>query len=120
MSHKDQYIVNNLGRFVCYYKNGKLHREAGPAVYLMTDKDKYCPLILEDKNLYQLGDIKVGSLPASIILNMGNKKEVYYYLEGISYTKKEFNAILDKKNLNKELELELSKNNKKKNHGIKI
>lgn len=118
---KDQYVVRTINKFVCHYKNGKLHREAGPAIYSLKAKSKYDDL--EDKNLYQPSTIlpfSIGNLPVSIGLNMGSQKEAYYYIDGVSYTDKEFNSLLEKKDLKIELDTDLNQNNKERSRGIKL
>jgi hypothetical protein len=115
---KDEYVVNKLGIFVCYYKNGKLHREVGPAIYFSNDSHKYTNL--EDQELYKRGIVNAGSLPSSVVFNMNKNNDPYYYLEGVSYTENEFKSMLDKKNLKLELDNDLNQNTKEQSRGLKI
>ncbi len=130
----DEYIVyveETGNRF--YYKNGKLHREAGPAYVPWREKDKYTGL--SDQDLYKLkcttyieepeyklkyyidepmhGFLDGSGKPVKLT---GKQLEKYlrvrpdypcYHLEGVEYKKEEFDAIT----LDKELD---SKNQKSK------
>jgi hypothetical protein len=101
-----------MNGFLIYLKNGKLHREAGPAIFRFQEKDKYS--YEKDKNLYKNETKKIDAITKiRILANVGdinNKKGVSYYLEGKYYSKKEFDIFT----FNKELTEELSIN--KANH----
>jgi hypothetical protein len=116
MENKDEYLVytrNDRTRF--YYKNKKLHREAGPAVVIYEEYNKY--LNLGDENLYKRttesvektnsDDFLVECLPNGNFVVLKDPPiyylTSYYYLNGIEYTEQEFNAIILKEKLCKEL-----------------
>jgi len=133
MNNEDEYIVyvEEIGnRF--YYKNGKLHREAGPAYVPWCDKEKYTGLSDQDlyklkcrkhvddpqyKSVYYIDEpmfpyLDKAGLPVKIKLTekqLEDKLRIRpkypcYHLEGIEYQKEEFDAII--------LDKELSTNSK--------
>lgn len=93
-----------------YYKNGKYHREAGPAVVIADDIEKYSNLV--DKDLYKPIDdysrtpwskkIIDGKIIRKIVNNFMPCSK--YYLDGDEYTKEEFNALILKKELDNQLQ----------------
>ena len=106
MKSQDEYYYVVEDDFIAHFKNGLLHREAGPAVYHIKLKDKYSNL--EDKDLYSLKVLKVS--PGNIIIFYTLTK--YYedpdqvttfYLEDKELTAKEFYSIKDQKELEQEL-----------------
>lgn len=105
----DEYFVytepdNNMH----YYKNGKYHREAGPALVLNHDIEEYSNLI--DKDLYKHID---QPMPAPWNKNIYRKPVRMivkhfmpcskYYLNGDEYSLEEFQAIILKKELDTQL-----------------
>lgn len=98
----DEYIIENNGLSLTYLKNEKIHREVGPAMFFIEDKHKYN--IEEDKHLYE--EIKCEfSLYSDIVMTLqANSMNLeQYYLDGVEYSKEEFNIIMLEKELNKEL-----------------
>jgi hypothetical protein len=109
----DSYIITALGAYICYFKNGKLHRESGPAAYLFEDKHKY--INLEDKDLYKQGipqKSRVEMMFLEYDLNIANAGKTdnhpHYYLEGQNYEKEVFDVIIEKNKIKEELSTELS------------
>lgn len=97
------------------FKDMKLHRELGPAIFL--EKDKY--FTLEDEQLYKpiaWDDSLFPNLAPLLFMKAASIWKNYYYLNGVMHTEEEFNSILDKKNLQKELikELQISQNQSRK------
>jgi len=128
----DKYTLQIKDRCQFYYKNGKLHREAGPAIVIEEDINKFTNLA--DKDLYieikkessivenisetGKGKSKINSKALrSITLNKTSYpvitfespiEYIYetnssYWLEGVLYSKKEFDSILLKKEMDKDL-----------------
>lgn len=110
---EDAYIITALGAYICYFKNDKLHREAGPAAYLFEDKHKYTNL--EDEDLYKQGipqfKSRIEMMFLEYELNIANigktGNPLHYYLEGKSYEKEAFDAIIEKNRIKDELATEL-------------
>jgi hypothetical protein len=94
---------------IYFFKNGKLHREAGPAIVLNKDIEKYTNL--SDKVLYKLIDkplypplvdpYSAENFNASFQNIISNDSE--YYLEGKEYTEDEFKVLMLKKELDSQL-----------------
>ncbi len=116
MDIKDEYLVYiDEGKTHRYYKNKKLHREAGPAYVCTIDVEKYTNLSDEDlyKKVYEPVVPKIkGTQPLDIngeifLIYSSPIKSTYYgsyyYLEGIKYSKEDFEKIMFKNNLEKEL-----------------
>jgi hypothetical protein len=106
MESQDEYYYVVEDDFIAYFKNGKLHRKAGPAVYHIKLKEKY--FNLKDKDLYNLKVLK--STPDNVIIfHMLAKyhKEpegvTTFYLEDIEYIEKDFYTLMDREQLEKEL-----------------
>lgn len=134
MSNQDEYLVytKSIGTKL-YYKNKKLHREAGPAIVIPEDIDKYKQL--SDSDLYIPTDQPVETVTvksndekrddSTKITTMKILKQrwsslplIYtledpieynydffssYWLEGKSYSKEEFTSIMLKKEMEQEL-----------------
>lgn len=115
----DEYIVkkcyNGKGGFF-YYKNGKLHREAGPAIIFPKLKDND----LGDDNLYKEEIVSTmnpyGYFAQYVVEDRYEKTPAKYYIEGKPYTQKEFQEIKAKLELKNELytELPVTQSNKQK------
>lgn len=100
---EDEYILEILDKKdYKYYKNGKLHREAGPAAFTIYTKGFNKFLNLDDKDLYK--EKETNSPPNSNPIMFGFSK--YYYLEDVRYQEQEFYIIVSKINLEKELSQE--------------
>jgi hypothetical protein len=102
LEKQDEYIVviEKIGnRF--YYKNGQLHREAGPAYVNWEGKEKFTGL--EDQELYKkvfkentdeyYSYVETNEQGAEIIKKLRPTYECYH-LDGIEYSKAEFNCII--------------------------
>lgn len=114
MKKQDEYIVkiyDDGTRF--YYKNNKLHREAGPAIINSKHVEYYINLVDEHlyKEVHQKTPKKEGKMitieteSGPIITYEGPIEYHYsteYYLEGKPYKKEEFDAILLEKELPKQ------------------
>jgi len=102
-----------------FYKNGKLHREMGPAFISedVLDKSKY--LNLGDEHLYKieiLENIYPIGFNHEIVFQKDSFVELCHYINGKAYTKKEFKEMKRKFYLKKELNEELpvkEQNNKR-------
>ncbi len=102
-----------------FYKNGKLHREMGPAYISehVEDKSKY--LNLGDEHLYKI-EILEHIYPIGFKHEMrfdgSSFVELSHYINGVAYTKKEFKQMKRKFYLKKELneELPIKEKNKKR------
>lgn len=124
----DEYIVKkcSYGNGVYfYYKNGKLHREAGPAIVSSYDIGRIKGRKPKDESLYKEEIVKESVPIEHINVDVVDDSNVLcpelypatYYLEGQAYTKKQFDelkAIIDMKN---ELSTELLVN---ENHSKKV
>jgi hypothetical protein len=112
------YFTETMNGLFVYLKDGKLHRDLGPAIMWENEKDKY--FFLGDENLYIPSNHEVfknyyGHYLTLTLFDM-NLAGKLYYLNGIHHSEEEFNAILEKKKLNAELEqnLFIANNNQKK------
>jgi hypothetical protein len=115
MENKDKYYIVESIYTLRYFKNGKFHREEGPAFFLKTDKNFNEYLSLGDEHLYQhkkKQTKKLEEIEKLYISASRNYHEELYYLEGVQYSKQEFYAIKTQKELDKELLI--SKSNTKK------
>jgi hypothetical protein len=115
MEEKDEYIVYiNDYKTRYYYKNGKLHREAGPAVVRGSHIENYQGLV--DKYPYKEILLHTYEAPKgyeSQDLQYEDNLSWYtamYYLEGKPYSQKEFEKIKLALDLNNELSSELASN----------
>jgi hypothetical protein len=123
---KDEYLVYNnpSNNADFYYKNGKLHREAGPAIVINKDIEKYSNL--SDKKLYvRVNEPVVPERMVTEII-MGFKNEIehvkrpwkpdfsFYFLEGKPYTKEEHAALVLEKELSETSSLNQSQQKTKK------
>jgi hypothetical protein len=117
----DEYILKKCslgeGDFF-YYKNGKLHREDGPAI--VSQDDRRINKHAESSSEYKIVILKevmpkdytpqyiFEELRKSIISMV--RRSAKYYLEGEPYSSKEFEEIKAKLELKDELSIELSSN----------
>jgi hypothetical protein len=122
MDTQDEYLVYiDEGRTHRYYKNKILHREAGPAYVCTIDVAKYTNLVDEDlyKKVYEpvvktvKKEVKTenGDLLNQVfqLYELPIKSTYYgssYYLEGVRYNKDEFEIMVLKQKLEKELSQE--------------
>jgi antitoxin component YwqK of YwqJK toxin-antitoxin module len=111
MENNDGYIVeivklrapNNHIETRYFYKNGKLHREAGPALVGNEEKEKY--LNLGDEHLYKDVYIENGIGAYKTYFRVVDHSfrtlllPSIYYLEGKGYSEKEFIAEQLKKEM---------------------
>jgi len=117
---KDEYLTETKDGIVFFYKNRRLHREAGPAAFLEKEKEQYLNLGDEylykpnQSNKYIIDEISLLIIEVSIL-----KGDNIYYLEGKEYSKEEFTFILEKKMLYDELNEETS-NSKIKEKKLKV
>jgi hypothetical protein len=103
---EDTYIVTMIEQYICYFKNGLLHRELGPAVYLKEDKEEYENSL--DKALYKPSILESNIEMLFLFFDFSvQKSPPYYYLNGDLYDKEIFNAIIEKQEIKKELSTEL-------------
>jgi hypothetical protein len=107
--NKDEYIIEDDGFSLKFKKNGKLHREEGPAILWKLNEDQYPNF--KEKQLYK---VKVKSVKLKdqlpILIPHIMIKDISDYLEGRNYTKKDFDILVDKLKLKKELNSELNPN----------
>jgi hypothetical protein len=103
---EDIYIVASLDEYVCYFKNGKLHRENGPAAYFAEDKEKYGNLA--DKNLYKHDTLHTNMEMLFLVFDLKLESNPHYYLEGKRYDKEAFDSIISNGKIKNELSMELS------------
>jgi hypothetical protein len=121
MIDQDEYVFYiNEDKNIFYYKNKKLHREAGPAVVLSNDIDRY--IHLSDKTLYkevftpvtedsEKNDYEIeisyydgfNFTYEAIKQQFSSHNISTYYWEGIPCNEKEFAAYKMKKALDMEL-----------------
>lgn len=101
-----------------YYKNENLHREAGPAIVFSKDKEKYTNL--GDEGLYKktyepvVSEREEKTLISIVVYLMSQAyNDSEFYLQGKKYSKEEFNIIMFKEKMDKEL-AQLGKSNNKK------
>jgi hypothetical protein len=121
MESQDEYLVyvkSNGMRFYC--KNKDLHRENGPAIVSEQDNAEYEIL---DKHLYKEVAQPYAKWPH---IKVERYKNLYtnivfstscgpnYYLNGISYSKEDFDIIILKNKLEKELPYNLEQPKKAK------
>lgn len=91
-----------------FYKNGLLHREAGPA-YISEEEIEHNPqgLNIVDEHLYKK-EIVESRWPDGFKEELVFQKDYYivlsHYLFGIPYSKKEFDILLLHNQLDKELD----------------
>lgn len=122
MENNDGYIVeivkqgtpNNYIETRYFYKNGKLHREAGPSIVKDVEKDKY--LKLGDEHLYKEVYLEngIGAYKSYFRVVEHTFRTLLlpgiYYLEGQVYSEKEFMA----KQLEKEMHTNKNQSKKSK------
>jgi len=118
MTIQDEFILNihaNGSRY--YYKNGLIHRESGPAIINPLDKDKY--FYTNDVNLYTT-NLLPESEPFYLKEDDLWEYPIYlsirtsYFINGIEYSQKEFEARKLKKELDNELLIKEFENRKTK------
>lgn len=114
MKNKDEYLAyTRKDGTIFYYKNKKLHREAGPAIVIHEEFKKYTNL--EDEGLYKKvtnpvivsssNDFEIKTLPNGDFM-VYERSITYYvgsshYINGIFYSEQQFNAIKLKEYLDK-------------------
>lgn len=108
---KDEYLVYNNPNSNAdfYYKNKLLHREAGPAIVVHGDTDKYSNL--SDKKLYKRVTEPVVPQKMVTYIEQYYQKEIRfvekpfipscskYFLDDKDYLKEEFDALVLEKEL---------------------
>ena len=109
-NNQDEFIViiEKMGnRF--YYKNGILHREAGPAYVPWKLKEEFTGLADQElyKKVFQLhakeDEYDGFASDGSPITMRARPDYVCYHLDGKEYQLEEFNAIMLEKELSKEI-----------------
>jgi hypothetical protein len=124
MNTKDEYTVEIMNGFLYrYFKNGKLHREAGPATFStqnkqyinLGDEHLYIVKIISNNSaadtfqgLYQhlmTTEVKGSSANSTMttVLKSFNELMTSYHLDGVRYDKNEFDILILKRNLSNEL-----------------
>jgi hypothetical protein len=108
MENPEQNRIEFNGKDYRFFTSGYLHREKGPALFLIEEKDKY--LNLGDEHLYVLvnteGQKDSFERSVKIFVSLTGKK-AFYYLNDIQLPKEEFDSII----LNHQLQQELSNTN---------
>jgi hypothetical protein len=108
MSKEDEYTIYIRQDGVQFYcKNGKFHRESGPAIVSVKDKDRYAKLLEENMYKEKLSSyvqlarlsLKLKKVPTEV---MSAKSDTRYFLNNVEYSKQEFNAITLQKELSQE------------------
>lgn len=120
MDTQDEYVFYDKedgARF--YFKNKKLHREAGPAIVVPNEREKYINLI--DESLYKpIPVVKTQSISSqsyyedvfsengsvyrpNLIYNLYAVPKSEYYLDGTNYPEKKFNVLVLKNQLENQL-----------------
>ncbi len=108
-NQEDEYIVEIWNGDKHYYKNGLLHCESGPAV---VHERFYHPIA---DNLYASNEVRTGQGKYETYYTSLQGHKVFehvYYLEGIGYQEAEYNVIMLRKELEKDLDPN-QRNNKK-------
>jgi hypothetical protein len=117
---EDEYKVGVVTCYICYLKNGVLHREGGPALCFIKDEESLysfieSPKTKKDWKLYtETYNINVDNIPAFVSMGQFHLTEQHYYLEGKLCKKEEFDTILLKYQLEKELKSNLKESKKLK------
>lgn len=120
------YIAENGMRY--YYKNQKLHREDAPAIISPVDENMPNYLALASESLYKV--VKEPVCPEDCIymetVTLSDNIQVtrkgppiisrrsIYCFEGDKYSKEDFDRIIFKNNMEKELNSKISRTNKVK------
>jgi hypothetical protein len=114
MKNKDEYIIEDDGHSYTFKKNGRIHREEGPAYFSYGNINKNEYLNLEDKYLYKFKQIPSDKRELLFESEMKRLKyelwqagKIHYFLEGEEYSKEEFEKIKARKDLKNELSTEL-------------
>lgn len=102
MKDKYQVYIRKEGTRV-YYKNGLIHREAGPAVVRVEDIELYTNL--SDKGLHEETFKQVANDMFCASHKDYKSNVSSYFLEGKLYEQDEFDIIIFNKRLEKELPL---------------
>lgn len=108
MENQEKNRIEFNGKDYRFFTNGYLHREKGPALFLIEEKDKH--LNLGDEHLYQEVNTEdkkdtLQNFIRNMISLTGQK--AFYYLYDIQYPKDKFDSII----LNHELQQELPSKN---------
>jgi hypothetical protein len=117
MTTDDEYLVyTGHHNTTFYFKNKKLHREAGPAIICRKDNNKKKFEGLKDESLYTrvFEPIAQNEMLFNVIYC-----DSCYYLDDVRHTEQEFNNLVKIKQLNKELQEDLPRN-KKETKSLKI
>ena len=123
---KQNGIITN-SETTTYYKNGKIHREDGPAIewingnkhWLLSDRLHRTDGPAIDLVETELGTVKKWSINGKYHREDGPAVEFgngykEWWMNGVQYSKEEFNQWLEKKNLNERLNQTLDEKPSKK------
>jgi hypothetical protein len=91
MDNSNQYVIEYNGVNLYYYKNNKLHREVGPAIFSVEDMDSYYKL--GDEDLYVMKYVNPKKSTAKKQYTPG------YCLDNLQYNKDGFEFALKQKNI---------------------
>lgn len=124
---EDEYVLKKYsdGYGACFfYKNGLLHREAGPA-YISEEEIEDNPSLLNigDEHLYKEEIYKTRQpegFNETIVFEKNYFNIRLHYLSGIPYSNEEFKIIKEKMDLQKELSNSLDKSQLINTKKIKI
>lgn len=111
INSNDEYIIEHNGFTLTFKKNGIIHREAGPAIFGVTNPDRQKYFYLEDIEIYKIKEVKINSKELDFYFMNASfvekpKHKIAYYLNGINYSEKEFYALKLGKELEKELHIQ--------------
>ena len=100
---KDEYIIEDNGFTLTFFKNGLRHRKAGPALIWKKNEEKLPNL--EEQKLYKVIFKELDSAGRNFLSSVeaNSIQNIAYCLEGQSYSEKEFNSLLLNDELGKEL-----------------
>jgi hypothetical protein len=87
------YYKNGQRGNVCYYINGKLHRDDGPA-WVDYDEDGF----VVEESWHSQGKLHRTDGPANVF-HHNKDVSIYYFLNGIEYTKEDWEREVAKGNL---------------------
>lgn len=103
MENNDEYIIEDNGFTLTFFKNGLPHRKGGPAIMWKKNEEKL-PNLYEQK-LYKVIFTELDFAGRIFFLNLepNSIQNISYCLEGQYYSEKEFNSLLLNDDLEKEL-----------------